>query len=239
MLFAFSDLASYRIIARDGEVGTPADAVYQPRHWRIRHLAVDLDESARRRPVLIPPAAIEEIDRTEKNIRLRLNRQQLLDSPDLDIQKRLSRTAERDLLAHYHLPFYPDAGLQSLSDPGHVSVEALDSLLARMDAADSESREHPFPRLRAMMGETLYADGDKAGTVDDVLISSEDWHIRQIVVHIGRFLTGNRILVAPHWITRPPEEGPGLAVDLTATVLENSPGFDPAILPASESVLDE
>ena len=239
MLFAFSDLASYRIIARDGDVGTLADAVYRPRHWRIRYLAVDLDETARNRPVLIPPAAIEQIDRADKAIRLRLTREQLLHSPDLDPRERLGRDTERELLAHYHLPFYPDAGLQSLSDPGNVSVEVLDRLLARMDAQDSETREHPFPRLRAMMGETLYADGDKAGTVDDLLISSDDWHIRQLVVHIGRFLTGNRILVAPHWITRLPEEGPGLAVDLTATVLENSPGFDPAILPASESILDE
>jgi len=77
---------------------------------------------------------------------------------------------------------------------------------------------------RCTLGAT---DGD-VGTVHDLLIEGDDWHVRYLVADTRKWLPGRKVLIAPESIAGEPDwDNRRLPVDLTRAQIERGPEIDP------------
>src|SRR5687767_10894575 len=90
--------------ARDGEIGTLDDFLFEQSRWAIRYLVVDTGSWLGSRKVLLSPMTVEgHWDRS--GITLGVTRAQVWDSPDLT-PAALARPSESALLQYYGQPLY-------------------------------------------------------------------------------------------------------------------------------------
>ena len=68
--------------ATDGTLGHVADFLIDDSTWDVRYLMVDTRNWLPGRKVLVPPSAIEDIDWENRQVRVRLNREELKRSPE-------------------------------------------------------------------------------------------------------------------------------------------------------------
>jgi PRC-barrel domain len=83
MLHKLSKLQGFHIVAADGEIGHVEDFLIDE-SGNTRHLVVDTSNWIGGKAVLIPPAAIEKIDSPQKEIRIRLRRDEVEQSPSIE-----------------------------------------------------------------------------------------------------------------------------------------------------------
>jgi ribosomal 30S subunit maturation factor RimM len=83
MLHKLSKLQGFHIVAADGEIGHVDDFLIDET-GNTRHLVVDTSNWIGGKSVLIPPAAIEKIDSPQKEIRIRLSRDEVERSPSIE-----------------------------------------------------------------------------------------------------------------------------------------------------------
>jgi hypothetical protein len=110
MLNRVHHLDGSAVTAADGLIGHVKDVFFDDVRWTIRYLVVDTGHWLPGREVLISPYAIKPLVATAKNVDLRLTRQQVTDSPDVDTHMPVSRQHEGELVAYYGYPNYWGAG---------------------------------------------------------------------------------------------------------------------------------
>jgi hypothetical protein len=90
MLHKTSRLKGFHLHATDGEIGHVDDFLVDD-SWKIAYLVVDTSNWVGGKSVLVSPSAIERIDVETSDIRVRLTRRQIEQSPSVD-------TAEIELI---------------------------------------------------------------------------------------------------------------------------------------------
>ena len=90
MLHKTSYMKGFHIVATDGEIGH-VDEFLVDDTWTVRYLVVDCSNWPGGKSVLIPSAAVEKVDSPEKQIRVRMSRDQVHNSPP-------SETADVELI---------------------------------------------------------------------------------------------------------------------------------------------
>jgi hypothetical protein len=83
MLHKASYLKGFHLHATDGEIGHVDDFLVDA-GWNIRYLVVDTSNWIGGKSVLIAPAAIEKIDVEGQEIRVKLTRAQIQESPSVE-----------------------------------------------------------------------------------------------------------------------------------------------------------
>jgi hypothetical protein len=83
MLHKISKLHGFHIVAADGEIGHVDDFLVDET-GNTRHIVVDTSNWIGGKSVLIPPSAIEKIDSPNKEIRIRLTRDEVAHSPSIE-----------------------------------------------------------------------------------------------------------------------------------------------------------
>jgi hypothetical protein len=73
----------FHLHASDGEIGHVDDFLVDPA-WAVRYLVVDTSNWIGGKHVLISPAAIQKIDVEAQEIRVKLTRDQIQQSPSVD-----------------------------------------------------------------------------------------------------------------------------------------------------------
>ena len=101
MLLSVKQIHDSRINATDDQIGHVKDAYFDDALWTIRYLVVDTGNWLTGRKVLISPYSIQ-TPLTEGNlIDVKLTREQVKNSPDIDTHRPVSRRHERDYLSYY------------------------------------------------------------------------------------------------------------------------------------------
>jgi hypothetical protein len=85
--------------ALDGDIGTIADFYFDDDTWTVRYVVVDTGQWLRGRLVLIPLWALHLPDWDQARIPVRLTRQQVEHSPDIDTHRPVSRQVEAGSLS--------------------------------------------------------------------------------------------------------------------------------------------
>src|SRR5581483_8288863 len=106
MLRRIRSLPGLPIVATDGEIGKLKDVYFDDLHWAVRYLVVDTGGWLAGRKVLISPYSVSRIDWEGGGVELRLRKQQVQDSPDIDTDKPVSRQYETDFMRYYGYPDY-------------------------------------------------------------------------------------------------------------------------------------
>src|SRR5262245_49358623 len=106
MLRKATELRSLSIIATDGAMGETEEFYFDDRAWVVRYIVVKAGNWLNRQHVLISPRAVRETDLTNRQLLVKLTKEQVLNSPDIDTQKPVSRQHETAFADYYGYPYY-------------------------------------------------------------------------------------------------------------------------------------
>ena len=90
MLHKASKMLGYHLLAADGEIGHVDDFLIDE-HWSVRYLVADTSNWVGGKSVLISPSEIEKVDSPNKEVRVKLRREEIEASPSVE-------TAEIELI---------------------------------------------------------------------------------------------------------------------------------------------
>ncbi len=228
MLWNASNIVGYGIEASDGRIGGVDDFLIDERAWAVRWLVVNAGGWLTDRRVLLPPGALGEPDPAGEIFPVRLTRQQVKESPDIDLDAPVSRQHEIELARHYQLSPYWIAGY----DPVLGVVPPVPPLLHEAAGAKPGASEpHGDPRLQSMatiVGSYVKAVDGEIGHVEELLLDSDDWAVRYIVVDTKNWWPGRQVLVAPSWIEGIDWGEGTVRVGRTRDEIKAAPEYDPA-----------
>mgnify|MGYP002628985192 CR=1 FL=1 len=207
MLNIASKTIGYDIVATDGELGTVSDFLFDDASWKVRWLVVDTGNWLPGRKVLLPPMVLGHPNPDEKQFPVRMTKQQVKDSPDIDTERPVSRQMEADVYEYYGWsPYWGTGFYMGGYMPGYGFIEG-----ARMQPAASEApgraqqitaarQEDGDPHLRsikAVMGHHINATDGEIGHVEDFLMNDTDWNIHYLVVDTKNWWPGKKVLISP------------------------------------------
>jgi hypothetical protein len=94
-------VTGYHIHASDGEIGHVEDFLVDDAGWGIRYITVDTRNWWPGKKVLISPRSVQEIDWTDNQVHLNVNRQKVKDGPVLESAMTVDRAYEEKHRAYY------------------------------------------------------------------------------------------------------------------------------------------
>jgi hypothetical protein len=223
MLRSLKELYEYTILATDGEIGVVDDFYFDQmiggQLWTIRYLVIDTRMWLAGRRVLVSTLALGQPDRVDwasHRLPMRLTREQVENSPEVDLTRPISRQKEREVHEYYGWPIYW-AG----------------SKTPEVSQADAELRS-----TKQLTGYHVQDREDEIGLVEDFVVDDENWIIPYLVVDTRNWLPGRSVLVAPGWIEEVNWTEAKVQVDLHRESIKNSPEYDP-VAPVKNRLYEE
>jgi hypothetical protein len=241
MLRTNKELTNYVIGASDGDVGHVKDFFFDDEDWVIRYLVVETGSWLNSRKVLISPYAIGDADWTARRLPVRINKEQVKNSPNIDTAKPVSRQHEIQYANYYDYPHYWEGSgywgdglyFPTMMSPDYLGQGPLDAVqqeVAEVYARAERTRhEGDDPHLRscqAVVGYHLQASDGDIGHVSAMLVDEESWAIRYLVIDTGNWWVGHEVLVPPQWITAIDWYESQVSVKLTRASIRGAPLFD-------------
>jgi uncharacterized protein YrrD len=241
MLRSVKNLEGYAIHATDGIIGHVEDFYFDDTAWVIRYLVVDTGEWLSGRRVLISPMSIGKPNWPERSLNVALTKKQVMNSPDIDTKKPVSRQQEINQLAHYGYPFYwggpgawgwgayPDL-MMAGAGPDATNAEYQSAQAREVRAmVEEQKNRHEDPHQRSCREVLNYhidaIDGD-IGHVQGFLFDDQSWSIRYLVVDTNNWWLDHEVLVAPQWIGDVSWLDATVSVNLTRQAVKEAPPYD-------------
>ena len=173
------EITGMPVHASDGEIGTIKDVLFDPQSWTVRHLEVSTGWLFGR-DVLIPVDKVKSIQAPDGAVTFDLTKEQIENSPSAEPSRPVDRSYESRLIGYYGLSPYwagpPEMGVPPQAIPiEDRSDEARDATVL-MFAGEIEGYE-------------LDAQGERVGTVRDVLIELDSWKVTSLMADLGGFFS--------------------------------------------------
>ncbi|WP_372624633.1 PRC-barrel domain-containing protein [Falsiroseomonas sp.] len=227
MLWRSTTLIGSGIRARDGEIGSIADLLFDETDWTVRWVLVDTGTWLTGRRVLLPPSCFGAPGGVTLEYPVDLTRKQVEESPEIDFDAPVSRQLESRVYSHY--------GWTPYWNLGYAPPFAAPGLLPTTGQAPPapEPRQEPSgdPHLRSAREVTGYyvqaTDGD-IGHVEEFLVDDESWVIRYAMIDTANWWPARKVLLSPRsfreidWATQK------VRVDVTREQVKASPEYDPS-----------
>ena len=203
MLWHASAINGFAIEASDGDIGTVNDFLFDDASWHVRWLVVDTGNWLSGRKVLLPPSVLGRIYAKDHVFAVKLTRQQVKDSPDIDTDRPVSRQMETSVYDYYGWSPYwgtgfymggygymPGSGMASPYLGGRRREQAIADAQADRDDVHLRSVE-------AVTGYHIHASDGEIGHVEDFLVEDADWSIHYLVVDTKNWWFGKSVLISP------------------------------------------
>lgn len=231
MLRSVKKLFEDKLGASDGEIGHVNDFYFDDQSWAVRYLVADTGSWMPGRLVLISPHALGNLYQGGKLLLVNLTRQQIENSPPIELHKPVSRQYEEEYHRYYGWPFYWQGG--QLWGMSAFPIASAPSGLSpsKQSTAKGRKRKSGDPHLRsakAIIGYRVQATDEVFGHATDFVLDDKDWTIRQVVLDTGHWLSGKRVMIPPRQINRISWDESKVYVDLTQEAVLASPVFEPA-----------
>jgi hypothetical protein len=218
MLRSVKDLNDYSILATDGEIGRVSGFYFDDQTWTMHYLVADTGPWLFGRKVLISPLALGQPDGTMRRFPVELTKEQVKNSPDVDLDKPVSRQYEVELHEYYNWPDWRTPTSGQLNTRFKVEEQVV--RVAEGDAHLRSTNEVIGYHVAAIDGET--------GHVEDFIVDDETWIIQYTVVDTRNWLPDRKVLIAPRWIDWVNWAKRQVHVNLHRETIKNSPEYDPA-----------
>jgi sporulation protein YlmC with PRC-barrel domain len=242
MLRSVNDVHGYTISASDGDVGNVEDLYFDDEAWGVRDLVVDTGSWLPGRKVLMSPFSVARTDGGERSIHVKLTREQVKDSPDIDTRKPVSRQHELEHLRYFGYPVYWGGpylwglsgypmlapGLAPRAAPAaSVAAQKRERVLRDTDRRSEDSRLRSTEQVK---GYHILAADDGIGHVEGFIFDDEAWDIRYLVIDPANWWPGGRkALIATRWINGIDWPQRTVNVNVTRDAIRNSPDYDPEV----------
>jgi len=235
MLWNASQITGFTIAATDGHLGTVSDFLFDDRTWRVRWLVVDTGNWLSGRKVLLPPHVLGHPDHEQREFSVRLSKQQVKDSPDIDTDKPVSRQMETHVYDYYGWHPYWDTGLY-MGGFGYMG-----GVMADPPVAGYLGRAEDYPRpplddgdpdlhsIDAVTGYYIHATDGEIGHGEDFLVDDTDWNIRYLVVDTVNWWPGKKVLISPRSARDVDWSNNLVNLNVDRQRVKGSPEYDPSI----------
>jgi hypothetical protein len=242
MLRTVRQIHDSRINATDDQIGHVKEAYFDDDVWTIRYLVVDTGTWLTGRKVLISPYSIKTPLTEGGLIDVRLTRDQVRNSPDIDTHKPVSRQHEQEYLSYYGYPSYWEMGgvWGTMDYPLFPYVGDLAEDARRTEqqgrtqpaAQTAQSKEDSHLRSTAeVTGYDIEASDGSIGHVEDFVFDDESWTIRYLVVDTVNWWPGGRkVLIGTRWIDKIDWAQRKVFTSLNRDSVKNSPEYDRSAL---------
>jgi hypothetical protein len=178
--------------ARDGDIGTIRDFYFDDEAWTVRFAVVDAGKWLPGRQVLIPLWALEAPEWSQARVPVRLTREQVKQSPDVDSERPVSRRIERSALGYYGYPVY-------WTGPALWGPVAAPGLLAELPPpaweAGPEDDETHLRSCNEVRGYHIHARDGAIGHVDDFVVDDATWTIERLLLDTSNWIGGRAVLI--------------------------------------------
>jgi PRC-barrel domain protein len=218
------DLTGFGIAAKDGDIGSASDFIFDDKNWTVRYIVVDTNPWLPGGKVLVSPIVSGQPDWDNKKLPVLLTREQVKNSPDIRMEEELSAQDEVKFYDHYGWPYYWVGGEMW----GSVTVpqDLLDKEIDRKIELTEQANQSRLRSMKDVMDYTLQATDGEIGHVDDFIIDDEPWVIRYAVIDTGNWWAGKKVIVAPTWISSVDWKNSKLHVNLSRAAVQSAPEFD-------------
>lgn len=188
------------IRAIDGDLGNVHGFYFDNETWTMRYLVVETGNWLPRRKVLVSLAALCKPAGVPGTFSVDISREQVLRSPDMDLEKPVSRQDEVALLAHYGWPQYWTTAVE---DTGEAMQDLVMQNPELSKVVIPRRKDNPLLRsTRQVTGYHVPTTDNEIGHVEDFIVDIENWALRFLVVDTGDWLPARKVLVPPAWIER-------------------------------------
>jgi hypothetical protein len=228
MLTKTTNLKGFVIRATDGEIGTVDELYFDDETWAVRYLTVDTGGwLAGRVFVLISPISIVQTDWQARRLDVALTKRQVENSPNIDMDRPVSRQHEGVYLGYYGYPYYWGGPYLwgSASYPGGLAVTTPASAVPMADTIGRESTDSHLRSTVTVTGYHVEATDGEIGHVDGFVVDDETWAIRYIEVATRNWWPGKKVLVSPPWIERMRWPESKVYVGLSREAIRNAPEY--------------
>ncbi len=226
MLRQAKEFKSYKLRARDGDIGNAREFYFDDRYWTVRYLVADTGGWLTDRRVLISPYALSPANDAERVLPVDLTKKQIEEGPPLESHQPVSRQYELQYYGYYGWPYYASDTYLGGASPLLVIDRETPEATAR--------HEDPWdPNLRStsdVTGHHIQALDKEIGHVEDFIIDDETWSIRYLVVDTKNWWAGKHVLVSPQWIERVSWPELKVFINLSSEVIGRSPEYAPESL---------
>ena len=222
-----SQLTGYSIGAKDGDIGSVDDVLFDDKLWTVRYVIADTAKWLPGRRVVISPIALGRVETDEKRLSVLLTKNQVENSPDVD-SRNFSREHETSYYDYYGWPYYWVGG--DVWGAGTFPSDLATQQRLEMAAREQEAGGSHLRSAKEVMGYYIEATDGDIGHVEDFVVDDDTWEIRYMVVDTKNWWPGKRVLVAPEWIERVSWADSRVYVDLSREAIKSGPEFDADLL---------
>jgi hypothetical protein len=231
MLKNASAIDGYTVAASDGPLGTVTDFFFDDASWMVRWLVVETGSWLADRKILLPASVLGHPNMDKKEFPVRLTKQQVKDSPDIDTNMPVSRQMESSVYDYYGWsPYWASGyymggyGLMT----GAVVTEPRASPL-RQDAARAMEHQRDSNRhlrsIKAVTGYHIHASDGQIGHVEDFLLEEADWSIHYLIVDTKNWWPGKKVLISPRSVREVDWADKLVHLDVDRQMVKNSPVY--------------
>ena len=237
MLRTLNTIKGNKIRAIDGEIGSVDYFFFDDDTWTIRYLVINTGNWLTGRQVLISPYSISSIDGIEGIVNLSITKEQVEQSPTIDVLQPISRLQEAAFLNYYDYPYYWDATEVWGASPYPMLVREASAVRGYKSGEQRELEHTTASRLRSTETITGYhlaaTDGD-IGHISGVVIDDESWVIHYVIVDTQNWWPGKKVTLSPRVVTSFDKQETKIHINLTREEIKRSPEFSEITLHSRE-----
>jgi len=179
MLESTHKLIGFALATEDGEIGSIKDFYFDDQYWNIRYLIVETGNWFFGRRVLISPYAIQGLDWDNKLLKVNMTKEQVKNSPTIDMDMPVSKQLEKKLNDYYAWPYYGSAGM---GYPTTGMVKVARTVKAEADE-DTKADKH-LRSYKHVRDYKVYNLDGYLGETADFLVNTADWTLPDLIVEL-------------------------------------------------------
>lgn len=230
MLRSLKNLEDYYVTATDGDVGSVVDFLFDDQRWTIRYLVVKAGGFLKGRRVLVSPIFFRDADWKSRRFHVALTRDQVKQSPDINLDQPVSRQSERTYHGYFGVPLYWGyTGLWGMGGyPGMLAPGTWESNANVLPPQSEEAGDFHLRSAHEVRGYHVQGTDEEIGHVADFIVDDESWALRYLVVDTSNWWVGKKVLVSPLWASNVSWEDQKVHFALPRESIKNSPVWDPS-----------
>ncbi|MEO6453132.1 MAG: PRC-barrel domain-containing protein [Ginsengibacter sp.] len=223
-------LTGFSMRANDGEIGKVEEFYFDDQNWAIRYLVVKTGSWLFGRSVLISPMALQKPDEERREFPVNLTKDEISNSPDIDMHKPVARQHEIALYEHYSWQPYWQSGFYSGGLWGVMPPAPLfDERILTDDEKEKNHRDHDDVHLRStehVTGYHIHTTDGETGHVTDFVIDDKTWQILYFVIDTHNWFGGKKVLIPVSDIMEVNWEVSKVMLNITSDAVKNSKMFN-------------
>ena len=227
MLRSVKSMSGQALKARDGEIGSSKDFLFDDQFWTIRYMVANTGSWLTGRKVLISPMSISRSGWKNMRFEIDMSKDEIASAPPLDEDAPVSRQYEIRWVKHYSATPYwigPYAWGSSEYPIGLPGQGVKDDIVINPDVDQDKN----LRSASEVIGYKISASDDEIGHVEDFILNDDNWTIRYMVVDTRNWIPGRKVLISHLWIEFISWPERKVMVNLTKKQVENSPVYDPS-----------